>query len=235
MPITSTDIPPVESAPDERGAAAPPARRRSSTPEWLLRVTVESLLIIVSILAALAVDEWAEDRDYQELADQSLQIFAREIEQNLAMMNENVPYHVGLRDVVQEMASRSDPDRVTDVHSIIEGLQPIALQNTAWETALATGAFRYIDVNTVSKLSWMYSLQQNYQTTSGRPELYVTDATTAEQKMEMIQHALAYLNDLVRAEQRLLDVYLLALDEIDALAALRNHSTDSTAPVPDTQ
>src|SRR5690606_33677114 len=106
---------------------------------------------------------------------------------NLAMMNETLPYHIGLRDVVTDMAA--EPDRVVDVHSILEGLEPTVLQNTAWETALATGAFRYIDVNTVSKLSRMYSLQQRYQSTSGRPELYVSSATTAQQKLEQMQHA----------------------------------------------
>ncbi|HEX6134093.1 MAG TPA: hypothetical protein VFZ24_09020 [Longimicrobiales bacterium] len=227
MPITSTDVAPVADAPADGSA---PRSRRSSTPEWLLRVSVESLLIVMSILLALAVDEWREGRNYQELAQHSLEIFGREIEQNLAMLSEIVPYHVGLRDVVTDMAAH--PDRVVDVHSILEGLEPTVLQNTAWETALATGSFRYIDVATVSKLSLMYGLQQRYQATSGRPELYVTSATTPEQKLEQMQHALMYLNDLVRAEQRLLGVYLLALEEVPDLAALRS---DSAAPAASAQ
>ncbi|HEX6306557.1 MAG TPA: hypothetical protein VFZ69_00140 [Longimicrobiales bacterium] len=222
MPITSTDVPIADDAAPRGGARAV---RRSSTPEWLLRVSVESLLIVMSILLALAVDEWQEGRDYQELAQHSLQVFASEIEQNLAVLNEIVPYHLGLRDVVSDMAA--EPERVTDVHSILEGLEPTVLQNTAWETALATGAFRYIDVATVSKLSRMYSLQQRYQATQGRPELYVTSATLPEQKLEQMQHALMYLNDLVRAEQQLLGVYLLALEEVPDLAGLRS---DSAAP-----
>src|SRR5690606_9997973 len=98
MPITSTDVPPPDAAPTK--GDSPPRRRRSGTPEWLLRVSIESVLIMVSILLALGVDEWRDGRDYRELAQQSLQIFALEIEQNLAMMNETLPYHIGLRDVV---------------------------------------------------------------------------------------------------------------------------------------
>ena len=222
MPITSSTH--AEPA-TERVAVAPGAPRKrplAGTPEWLLRVSIESMLIIVSIVLALAVDEWREGRSYQRLARQSLQIFAREIEQNLAMMNEMVPYHLGLREVVSDMAA--EPESVVEVHSIVEGLQPTPLQNTAWETALATGAFRHIDVSAVSTLSRMYSLQQRFRdvTTTGRPELFVTAATTPEQKLEQVQHALLYLNDMVRAEQELRGLYLLALEEIAVLAELRS-------------
>jgi hypothetical protein len=219
MPITSTELE-HERARPVAGEARPP-RRLATTPEWLLRVSVESVLIMMSILLALAVDEWQEGRDFEVLAHQSLQIFAQEIEQNLAIMNDVVPYHVGLQQVVAEMAA--EPERVVDVHSIVEGMQPTVLLNMAWATALATGAFRHMDVNTVSKLSRMYSLQERFrdQITFARPELFVTAATTPEQKLEQMQHALMYLNDVVRAEQELRGVYLLALEEVPALAALR--------------
>ena len=224
MPITATEL---DSSPDSTENGTSGRRRLATTPEWLLRVSIESLLIMLSILLALAVDEWRESRSYQELARQSLQIFAQEIEPNLAMMNDVVPYHVGLQQVVAEMAA--EPDRVVDVHSIMEGLQPTVLLNTAWETALATGAFRHMDVSTVSRLSRMYSLQQRFrdQTTIGRPELFVTEAATPEQRLQQMQQALRYLTDVVRAEQELRGVYLLALEEIDPLAAFR---TDAAAP-----
>ena len=222
MPITATELETQPTGHDIPGAVRP--ARLASTPEWLLRVTVESILIVMSILLALAVDEWQEGRDFEALGQQSLHIFAQEIEQNLAMMNDVVPYHVGLQQVVTEMAA--EPESVVDVHSIVEGLQPTVLLNTAWSTALATGAFRHMDVNTVSKLSRMYSLQQRFrdQITFGRPELFVSSATTPEQKLEQMQHALMYLNEIVRAEQELRGIYRLALEEIDAIAALRSDS-----------
>lgn len=222
MPITSTEL--DTSVPPAADGAAPRRHRLATTPEWLLRVSIESLLIVLSILLALAVDQWREGRNNQELARQSLQIFAQEIEQNLAMMNDVVPYHMGLQQVVAEMAA--EPDRSVDVHSIVEGLQPTVLLNTAWETALATGAFRHMDVNTVSRLSRMYSLQQRFrdQTTIGRPELFVTNAATPEQRLQQMQQALRYLTAVVRAEQELRGVYVLALEEIDPLATFRTEA-----------
>lgn len=223
MPITSTEL--DQSAPPADARGAEPRNRLATTPEWLLRVSIESLLIVLSILLALAVDEWREGRSNETLADQSLQIFAQEIEHNLAMLRDVVPYHMGLQQVVGQMAA--EPERVAEVHSIMEGLQPTVLHNTAWETALATGAFRHMDVTTVSFLSRMYSMQQHFRDqTTRRPELFVTNATTTDQKLEQMQHALIYLTDVVRAEQELRDVYLLALDEIDELAAFRDEAPE---------
>ena len=47
--------------------------------EWILRALAESTIIVVSIILALAVDEWRDDRQNQELAAQSLMIFEQEI------------------------------------------------------------------------------------------------------------------------------------------------------------
>ena len=57
---------------------------------------------MLSILLALAVDNWTESRRHQRLAQQSLEIFEREIRQTLAVVEGNAPYHTGLRSVVAE-------------------------------------------------------------------------------------------------------------------------------------
>ena len=67
---------------------------------WVLKALVESLFIAGSILMALAVDEWSENRDFAELADQSLGIFEREILQNRARIADVDPYHKGIQDLL---------------------------------------------------------------------------------------------------------------------------------------
>jgi hypothetical protein len=51
--------------------------------------------------------------------------------------------------------------------------------------------------------------------------LFVSAATTPEQQLEQMQHALMYLTDVARAEQDLLDVYAFALTEIAPLSQFR--------------
>ena len=48
-------------------------------PKWILKGLVESSFVVASILMALAVDEWAQNKEYEDLASQSLEIFEREI------------------------------------------------------------------------------------------------------------------------------------------------------------
>ena len=231
-PLTTENEPAVaeQAAPGE-------ARRRplSGTPEWLLRVTIESLLIVISILAALAVDEFRDGVRNRRLALQSLQIFQREMRQNQARLEDVIPYHTGLRDVVAGMVA--DPAHIVEVRSAVEGLEPVVLLNTAWQTALATGALNYIDVETVSALSLTYSMQQEFYdgTRAGPPRFAVATASTSAEKLAEIQQILAHLGEVVRNEQELQAVYTNALQiiqaAIDGLGGAPLESADSTSTV----
>ena len=90
---------------------------------WVLKSLVESQFFAGGILMALAVDEWSENRDFAQLADQSLGIFEREIRQR-------VPFDAGrpdpeaLHDVLaqwhRDYATESDPSLPA---SYFEGLR----------------------------------------------------------------------------------------------------------------
>ncbi len=183
-------------------------------PEWILRATFESMLIIVSIVAALAVDEWRQDRQNQELATQSLAVFEREIRQNMARLDDVAPYHAGMRDVVARMAAEEAAG--ADLRSIMEGLEPTVLLSTAWETALATGALTYMDFEVVSALSLTYSLQRRFaeESRSHLPDISVVPGGSPAMLDDRITAARSYLEDLTRDEQQLRGVYAEALQMI---------------------
>lgn len=183
-------------------------------PEWILRATFESMLIIVSIVAALAVDEWRQDRQNQELATQSLGVFEREIRQNMARLDDVAPYHAGMRDVVARMAAEEAAG--ADLRSIMEGLEPTVLLSTAWETALATGALTYMDFEVVSALSLTYSLQRRFaeESRSHLPDISVVPGGSPAMLDDRITAARSYLEDLTRDEQQLRGVYAEALQMI---------------------
>ena len=110
---------------------------------WISRVLVESVLVVGSILLALALDEWNEDQGYLDLATLSLLNFEREIQQNRLRLEDVTPFHVGLRDVLANMDARGADVPATTIRNILEGFQPALLVSTAWETAVATGALGY--------------------------------------------------------------------------------------------
>ena len=127
---------------------------------------VESVLVVGSILLALAFDEWSEDRENQDLADRSLSNFEREIEQNRVRLEDVTLFHAGLRDLLANMDAGAAAVPSTTIRNIMEGFQPAILVNTAWETAVATGTLAYMDYDVVSGLSLTYNLAG----ASGRPE-----------------------------------------------------------------
>jgi hypothetical protein len=206
--------------------------RRVSGPPWVARVFLESFLVMISILFALAVDNWSERRRHQQLAQQSLQIFERELRQNLAVVEGNAPYHKGLRSVVA--AAITNPAGAADMRTIVEGLKAVRLRNTAWETALASGALTHIDVETISGLSRTYSIQEGFRqlSTGAAQRVPIGASSDAAASARNVRDILAYLNELVEAEEELIGNYKLALEAIRARLTLFGAPSDSVTQSP---
>lgn len=202
--------------------------------EWVVRATIESALIVGSILLALAVDEWRDDRQHQELAGQALESFAREIRQNRVRVEDAAPYHRGLQQVMARMAHGEGGTSAADLRSVVEGLEPTVLLNTAWETALATGALNYMSYETVSALSLTYSLQERFEefSRSGMPDLNSLANVSDDELRVGIQRALSYVQELSQREQELIGIYGQALQHIaeNAPATSKAFGEDSVDP-----
>lgn len=181
---------------------------------WILKGIVESVFVVASILLALAVDEWAQEREYAELADQSLAIFEREIRQNRARVDDAVPYHTGIRDFLGAM--RVETTAPSDLASIMEGLNAPVLLNTAWETSLATGALTHMEFEVVSALSLTYSIQEGFENGArmDRPRITTGNQLSAAEAQARIEEAYEYVAGLVRDEAELMTVYDQALELI---------------------
>ena len=178
---------------------------------WISRVLVESALVVGSILLALGLDEWNEGQDYQDLATLSLVNFEREIQQNRLRLADDIPFHVGLRDVLANMDARGADVPTTTIRNILEGFQPALLVSTAWETAVATGALGYMDYEVVSGLSLTYNLQERLVTLnqSGMNDLLVGGFRSGDDLL--VYTANRYMRELTEAEQGLQGVYDLVL------------------------
>jgi hypothetical protein len=184
--------------------------------EWLLKGLVESVFVVGSILLALALDNWAENRSYAELADQSLGIFEQEILRNRAGLEEVTPFHTGIRELLGR--NLDAPGIQVDLRSVLEGLEAPVLLNTAWETALATGALTHMDVQIVSALSLTYSIQERFaaESRSSRPRLGTVENLPQAMLHEQIHEAHDYMVTLTRGEAELMTVFGEVLELIQA-------------------
>ena len=174
---------------------------------WLPRTIVESALIVISILLALALDEWQEDLEIQELIDRSIVNFQNELTQNKSRIEDIGVYHRGVLQVLQRRTFVSDSESLEEFRNIMEALQPIVLTSSAWETAVATGALGRMDYELVSALTLTYNTQlrfdddyrstlrlllspinlnkENLPITTYNAGRFVTDVTSAESELSV--------------------------------------------------
>jgi hypothetical protein len=197
-------------------------------PKWILKGLVESVLVVGSILLALAVDEWSQSKEYADLADQTLAIFDNEIRQNRARIADLSPYHQGIRDLLGQMMGQEAGQ--LDVRPIVEGFEAPVLLNTAWETALATGALTHMGVDVVSALSLTYSIQEGFEerTRADRPRFQGPGTLSSAQNREQVADAYQYVASIARAEAELLSVFDQALEVIHGARGGSTATSDSS-------
>ncbi len=186
--------------------------------------------MVGSILLALALDEWNEDRQYEDLADRSLSNFEREVEQNRVRLEDITLFHAGLRDVLANMNASGTAVPATVIRNVMEGFQPAILVNTAWETAVATGTLGYMDYDVVAGLSLTYNLQERLVALnqSGLNDLLVGGLRSEETEL-LVYTANRYMRELLEAEQRLEGVYDLVLGLIAETLGERPDTTGEAA------
>lgn len=180
-----------------------------ATSVWLPRVIFESALITVSILLALGLDEWRENRETEETIKMALTNFLSEIAQNKARVDDAAPFNQGLHDVIDRRHQAGDISSISDFISIIDSYSPVVLQSTAWETALATGSLANMDYSLVSALSLTYGLQSRYeQTNRGAISRLTSPQVLTNDTLDLaVYNSLQYLKDVTGMEMELGVVY----------------------------
>lgn len=183
-------------------------------PAWLAEVIVQSIAVTVSILLALWVDQWKQRRAARDLATESMSNFAKEIRQNEARLDDVLPYHEGLRSMLQQVESSHSVHTQAEFQSAIgiDGLRPPSLLQTAWQTAVATGALTHLDYETVAALSLTYTLQDRFREDSRagfQSVMQASDFRPGEGDMA-VHSADNYLREVVNSETDLRATYAQA-------------------------
>jgi hypothetical protein len=201
--------------------------RLKATSVWLPRVLFESLLITVSILFALALDEWRDDRQNADNIRKALSNFISEIQHNKATIDDAAPFNQGLRHVLSKRQEVRKIESVAHFVNMIESYSPVVLRSTAWETALATGSLSKMDYSLVSALSLTYGLQNRYQelNRTGMSELTSPQNLTAERLDIAVYNSIRYLENVTRMESELGIVYSEAIAVVQS--AIRGGNGDS--------
>jgi len=182
---------------------------QNATAVWLPRVLFESALITLSILLALGLDEWRGNRQDEDMIEQAMSNFLSEVRQNRVRVDDAGPFNKGLLNVLNRRHRDGDIESITEFVAVLESYNPVVLQSTAWDTALATGSLAKMEYRLVSALSLTYGLQNRYQQTNrtGISDLTSPQNLSAEKLELAIYNSLRHLDEVTRMEDELAAVF----------------------------
>ena len=187
------------------------AQKTWSAPALVLEV----FSIVLGVMLALGLSEWADERQNQTFANSALLNIYREVDSNLKTLKIIHENNVQTIDAIG-LQPTSDAD---ESRSIIPGLQ---LQETAWEALIATGLSGHVDYDTMLTLSQLYSIQRVYKQTGMQlsesamsAAAYATAIGTSVDDRHFQQQFIGYFRLLTQIEEQLLNIYGNVLDTLD--------------------
>lgn len=198
----------------------PPAWR-----SWLPRLLLESVLIVFSVLLALSVDAWRDERQIKEQVQVTRSAFAREVRENLAVLTSEriLPYHrrVWAHYRVVSLAVRTgNTSRLAQLDSIgaelmDTGIHPAPLRDAVWRSFSTSDLLRRMDPAELLVLSDIYREQEALlrlnETMFAIWMLPFADRDHPTFRREEVENTRSFMADVVAAEERLVVRYEEAL------------------------
>jgi hypothetical protein len=184
---------------------------------WFVRALFESALIVVSIVAALAVNEWRDRRDLEEQVRAARVAFAHEIRSNnesLVSEKTGVPYHKRLLVRYREISARPTLT-AADLQPIYDefggGVNMLRLREAVWRSLSGGDVLRRLEQRDLFLLARIYRQQEEID--DYNRAMYAawrqvsSDAETPGYIKDGVRSTRAYLADVIAAEERLGKLY----------------------------
>ena len=127
-------------------------------------LVAQLFFIAAGVYLGNRADAWKEERSHRGAARAALQNFRTELAANRDQVARKLPYHTALRDslrAIQQRPLRSAAEfgRRTG----FQGLQTIRFRHTAYDLAIATQAFSYVDPALGFAIASVYDQQARLQ------------------------------------------------------------------------
>lgn len=166
------------------------------------QLLVESVLVILSVVLALALNNWNQNRIEENRADQAQQNIINEIKTNREEVQQAYDYN---RSMIEKI--EANPNRGVS-------LRPANIRDFAWETAQASGAVGNLEFSVISIVAEIHELQEDYKN-----QIMISTEIIYEANMRGADYFAGretnfFLNtmyDIGSREKRLLDTYEEAL------------------------
>lgn len=204
---------------------APTHRPRLNLARWGPRAAFESLLIVFSVVLALALTNWAEERKTAAQVAEARQFFIAEIRANreILLSEPILPHHRRLRRIFNVAAGQNSPtvdDAMNAYGAVFEtGLHVPPLRDAVWRSAQTGDILGEMPLEEVFLLADVYAAQGRLSQTSGQ---FVSGVPALLGQLEQgrgVRAALVSgqltLGDVVAGEEGLVQLYDRALARLD--------------------
>ncbi|MEY2498416.1 MAG: hypothetical protein QOD12_1972 [Verrucomicrobiota bacterium] len=185
--------------------------------QWIVRVLFESALIVVSIVVALAVNEWRDRRELEAQAHAARIAFASEINANretLLAEKSGLPDHRRLWERYRELGlkpvlSAADLQPIYD--EFPHGINRLRLRDAVWRSLSGSDVSRRLGQRDLFLLAQIYRQQEEIDDVNRA--MYAawrqinSEAESPGYIKDSVRSTRAYLADVIAAEDRLRKLY----------------------------
>ncbi len=189
---------------------------------WV-QLFIESVLVVLSVLLALALDAWYDHRQEQEKVRRALRGLHAELVENRKNLQFRVSHHRALLDTFR-----------TDSLSFRGGLslKNIDINTQAWETAQQTGTVGLMDYEVASRVSSAYAKADDVEFLSRKVFDVLLDGTTfLGYTPNDLGDFDGLLSDLTNTEAKALRRTTRAVDAIESRMPRLYHSSPAPPDV----
>ncbi|MCB2200989.1 hypothetical protein KQI63_16445 [bacterium] len=191
------------------------SKQGQGTGTWIATVAIELVLLVISILLALSVNNWREDANNRDLVASALTSIQTQIEENRDSTAVILEEHEALLDTIQKTKYGPEYQGKSALQVFVEqmgddGLELTIPLQSAYNTAIASGAMRYMDYQTASMLAGLHSMETNGVIVATRrlQENFLTAAMIDSSQAQLqLQLLTMYLTDIVFQERAIIEEY----------------------------
>lgn len=203
----------------------PESRRSRPWGPWLAQAAFESVMILVSILAAFAIDNWREDQERARRLAEARVSLMQELRFNRDLLAKDayLPHHQRLLKVYQDMVKSDTTDRAMEMFK--NGVHPTPLRDAAWRSFLVSGVAGDLPFAVHARLTGIYGYQESldflHRTAIGNLLVPRTDRDSPAYTRDMVRILTMYLTDVTVQEENLQKEYAAAVAALEAPPASR--------------
>lgn len=201
---------------------------------WAPRAVFESLLIVFSLILALGLTNWAEDRETAERVQEARAFLAAEIAANRAVLvgDQYLPHHRRLNSLFSQASKVERPtrqDAMPAFQALFEtGIHVAPLRDAVWRSASSSGLTAKMPLTEVFLLSDIYRQQEQLGRMSetfvaGTPAL-LTGLENGSGVKAALTAVNLHLGDITASEAGLVRQYDAALARLDPDGRLRREA-----------